>query len=334
VVFRTGAVTAGVTMTNDGDQPFTVNEVRSTDPPFAVTSDGCGGRTLESGDACPVEVTFRPDRAGPAEGQLLVDDTAVGSPHVVELSGVGVGPDLTVDRLEQTGTPFFTPPTGGLFLAQVQNVMAVPVVVEVRNGGTAPAGPFDLGGRRLRRAPIDQPTASPFRVVADRGLKLPCAGPSLATEAELPPGAAEGFKAILCVPVAEPGAIAPAVLVTVVGDDCFGEPPECRIVELDERNNAATPISVPVPLPDLVFTRLDGTGLTVRNDGNVASGPFSVLVVSTFSFDFEPLQPGESASREFDCIGGTVDAIIDPNDQVTELDEANSASVQSFCPVD
>ena len=87
-----------------------------------------------------------------------------------------------------------------------------------------------------------------------------------------------------------------------------------------------------VPLPDLVFTRFDGTGLTVRNIGNVASGPFSVLVVSSFSFDFGPLQPGEEATRDFDfCVDGTIDGIIDPHDEVDELDEQNSASAQSVC---
>src|SRR4029079_12624292 len=132
---------------------------------------------------------------------------------------------------------------------------------------------------------VDQP--NPFLVVADQGLKLPCTADPLTTERELPPGGTEGLKAILCVPLDGRGAIPSVVPVAVVGDDCFGEPTEgCRIVELNEGNNASQPISGAVPLPDLVFTRFDGSGLTVRNDGNVASGPFSVLVVSSFSFDF------------------------------------------------
>jgi hypothetical protein len=319
--------TAAVTITNDGDGPLTVSEFQPPDAPFAASRDACTGATVQPGAACSIQILFGPSRAGRAVAELRIDDDAPGAPHVVALVGMGVGPDIVVGRLQQTGAAFFTRAPEGLFVSEPQTLMAVPVLIEVRNAGAAAAGLFELGGR-----PADQAGGLPFLVVAARGLKLPCTADPLATERELAPDGTEGLKAILCVPIDDTEPIPPAVGVVVVGDDCFGgSRPGCRIAEIDEGNNASPPISVAVPLPDLVFTRLDGTGLTVRNDGNVASGPFSVLVVSSVSFDFGPLQPGESASRDFGCFEGTIDAIIDPNDQVAELDEANSASTQSVC---
>ncbi len=262
VAVRTEA-RATVTLTNDGDATLNVRAIEPPDPPFLVSKDGCTRAALEPGDACSIEVVFQPDRPGRAVGELGFDDDAPGSPHVVALVGTGVGPDITVDRLEQTDPPYLTSPAASVFLdVLVQNVIAVPVLVEVRNRGSAPAGPFELGGR-----PVDRADGLPFQVVANGGLKLPCTADPVATQRELPPGGVESLKAILCVPVPQTEPIPPAVLVVVIGDDCFGEPPpECRILELDEGNNASPAISVLVPLPDLVFTRFDGTGLTVRND--------------------------------------------------------------------
>jgi hypothetical protein len=94
-----GTVTAGATsapytytVRNTGLRPVPINGVRVTEglgrPVFALTDDGCSGRSLPVTGACSVTVVFRPSAAGQFEGTIEID-AGIGSTGTV-LGGTGI----------------------------------------------------------------------------------------------------------------------------------------------------------------------------------------------------------------------------------------------------
>jgi len=79
-----------VTLTNNGGVPLTIQSVTMTGE-FAIVagSNTCGG-TVPIGSACTIQVVFAPTAAGARTGTLTIVDSAVGSPHTVALSGMGM----------------------------------------------------------------------------------------------------------------------------------------------------------------------------------------------------------------------------------------------------
>ena len=57
-------------------------------PNFAIGINTCGAG-IGAGASCTVGVTFTPTALGPVSGQLTINDSAFGSPSVVQLSGTG-----------------------------------------------------------------------------------------------------------------------------------------------------------------------------------------------------------------------------------------------------
>jgi hypothetical protein len=90
----TGVTTEPVTLvvTNEGAGPSGALAVTiEGDPAFAVTTDECGGNTLEPAQSCTILVTFAPTAFGAVSGTLHVDG---GSPALqVPLGGNGISPD-------------------------------------------------------------------------------------------------------------------------------------------------------------------------------------------------------------------------------------------------
>ena len=86
-----------VTLTNDGDYPFTVDSI-TTSSPFTVTSS-CGTLLPPAGEGvphqCTVSVTFSPVAGGAATGLLTVAGSAGLPATTIALSGVGTAPKLT-----------------------------------------------------------------------------------------------------------------------------------------------------------------------------------------------------------------------------------------------
>jgi len=82
--------TAGqaITVTNSGFINLTVNSVAASGG-YSQTSN-CSGVTLTPGQTCTITVTFAPTVVGSMPGAITVNDTAVGSPHVVSLTGSGI----------------------------------------------------------------------------------------------------------------------------------------------------------------------------------------------------------------------------------------------------
>ncbi|HEY4998336.1 MAG TPA: hypothetical protein VII36_04295, partial [Usitatibacter sp.] len=77
---------AKVVVTNVGQLPVTLGEVAATGD-FLVAHE-CGSVIPVAG-ACTLDVSFLPRIVGPASGILSILTDAFGSPHQVQLSGVG-----------------------------------------------------------------------------------------------------------------------------------------------------------------------------------------------------------------------------------------------------
>src|SRR5258706_909679 len=86
-VLNTTSAGAKVTVTNSGFVNLTVNSVAASGG-YGKT-DTCSGVTLTPGQTCTVTVTFTPVVTGTVLGDLTINDTTTGAPHVVSLTGSG-----------------------------------------------------------------------------------------------------------------------------------------------------------------------------------------------------------------------------------------------------
>jgi uncharacterized repeat protein (TIGR01451 family) len=81
-----------VTLSDTGSASIVVGsvDVIGTNPgDFAITSDGCSGKTIAAGSTCTVQVTFGPAATGARYATLRLNDDAADGPHYVSLSGTG-----------------------------------------------------------------------------------------------------------------------------------------------------------------------------------------------------------------------------------------------------
>ncbi len=81
-----------VTITNTGTTSVTVSNV-SVPATFAQTND-CS--TIAASHTCTINVTFTPTSTEPISGNLMIADTASGSPHTVALTGTGVNSPIVI----------------------------------------------------------------------------------------------------------------------------------------------------------------------------------------------------------------------------------------------
>jgi hypothetical protein len=95
-----------VTLTNTGLDPLAVNGITSSGE-FPQTNT-CPA-TLAIGASCTITVTFTPTAPLARTGTLAITDNAPGNPHLVQLSGTGVGPAVT---LSKTSLAFGEQPVG------------------------------------------------------------------------------------------------------------------------------------------------------------------------------------------------------------------------------
>ncbi|MGB9470095.1 MAG: Ig-like domain-containing protein, partial [Candidatus Acidiferrum sp.] len=107
-----------VTITNHQTVALTNLSITATPSSYAVTATTCGTSLAAAGD-CTATVVFTPAVSGSIPGQLLVSDSAVGSPQMVSLTGAGALDNLvsivvtvpdstlpngTTEQLQVTGT--------------------------------------------------------------------------------------------------------------------------------------------------------------------------------------------------------------------------------------
>ena len=66
-----------------------------------LESDDCGNMVSAAG-SCTMSITFTPKATGTRSGSILVQDNAVGSPHTINLSGIGLGAGATLNPASLT----------------------------------------------------------------------------------------------------------------------------------------------------------------------------------------------------------------------------------------
>jgi uncharacterized repeat protein (TIGR01451 family) len=102
-----------ISITNFGDAgstlAFTAAQISGPDAAdFAIVSDSCvaGGALLAVDASCSMDLAFTPGATGALSATLSISDNTAGSPHLVQLSGVGVTPsaDLAVGISAATGS--------------------------------------------------------------------------------------------------------------------------------------------------------------------------------------------------------------------------------------
>ena len=110
-----------VALSNAGSTTLDISAI-STLGDFSQT-DNCG-TSVEAGGNCSIAITFSPQTAGGLAGQVTIEDDAPGSPHVVTLTGTGLGPAASLS-------------SGGIaFGNQGMETTSVPRSVTLTNSGT------------------------------------------------------------------------------------------------------------------------------------------------------------------------------------------------------
>jgi hypothetical protein len=123
-----------VTLTNNGDAPLTFTSFnvqrsltdQTASPDFTEFNDCGGPLPLAAGASCTLTVLFAPTAIGTRTAVLVIVDNAAGSPHSVDLTGVGLGaPAVT---LSTSDLDFGNQPVGST---------SAPKAVSLTNTGTA-----------------------------------------------------------------------------------------------------------------------------------------------------------------------------------------------------
>jgi hypothetical protein len=87
-----------VTLTNSGSETLSISQIAivagGTNPApndFIIQNNSCQN-SMAAGSKCTISVAFAPTSTGERSAALSITDNAVGSPHMISLSGVGVTP--------------------------------------------------------------------------------------------------------------------------------------------------------------------------------------------------------------------------------------------------
>jgi hypothetical protein len=109
-------------LTNNGASNLNISSVKSSGPPFHVTTT-CKG-SIAPGGSCAITATFTAQTEGVTTGTVSINDSASSRPQVVELSGTGTGVKLV--------------PASLTFPAQKVGTQSAPQTVQLTNIGSAP----------------------------------------------------------------------------------------------------------------------------------------------------------------------------------------------------
>jgi hypothetical protein len=113
-----------VVATNVGTAPITFSSILASGA-FSET-DNCTA-PIQPGTNCTINVVFTPATAGATTGALTLNDSAPGSPQIVQLTGTGVNSTLV---LSPSPLAFMTSETVG--------VASAPMAITAMNSGTTP----------------------------------------------------------------------------------------------------------------------------------------------------------------------------------------------------
>jgi hypothetical protein len=231
-----------VTVTNEGDSDLDVEDIRIDRREFAVLEEDCRGRPIPPNQSCRVILGFVALDRGRVDGQLVVVDSAEGSPHTVPLSGFGAVdlPDLLIRDLRLNGDPVLGP----------NGEILVPVLVVVANEGDVAAVPFKVAAEYTSASlRVSGPFLAFFQpeetesVVGGDGFAF--------TTDELSWIPGENEIPITGMVVFSESRQGDEVEIFAVADSCAGEefvPDECRVSEFDENNNRSSGVRVTLPV--------------------------------------------------------------------------------------
>jgi len=121
-----------VKVTNTGTASGTINSV-STSGPFTLTNPVTLPTTLTTGNSFSVPLTFTPTQVGSQTGQLLIGN------DFFNLTGQGLGPNLTYTYTSKGVTTTVNPATGGsVVFSPVEVGQSEPVTFTITNSGSLP----------------------------------------------------------------------------------------------------------------------------------------------------------------------------------------------------
>jgi hypothetical protein len=95
VVVGTTSTVQSATLINGTTQPLNITSTLLAGADageFVVVNESCAGSSLPPGATCTVLLQFAPTNTGSRTAQFLVNDSAIGTPRILPLSGVGLPP--------------------------------------------------------------------------------------------------------------------------------------------------------------------------------------------------------------------------------------------------
>ena len=122
-----------VTLTSNGAESLAVNSIVLSGPDAAdfTASDTCHApTTIQPKSFCAVSIIFKPLTAGPKQAAISIADSAPGSPHSVQLDGMGVAPPPPKPAVTISPNPLNFPTI-------TQGTKSSPTSVVVTNSGNA-----------------------------------------------------------------------------------------------------------------------------------------------------------------------------------------------------
>ncbi|WP_440237989.1 glycoside hydrolase family 9 protein [Cytophaga sp.] len=154
------------TIKNTGTAPLTLGTPAVTGP-FLISS-GPSVSSVPAGGSATFSVKFIPVATGAATGTINFPDNAADSPFILNLSGTGVQPAISVS---QANTVYTSNGTPYIFPATLQNHQSAIYVFTITNSGTAVltlgtpvvTGPFQLTGPSVVSVPAGSTTT--FNIV-------------------------------------------------------------------------------------------------------------------------------------------------------------------------
>jgi hypothetical protein len=128
-----------LTVTNTGSASGTINSI-SASGPFTLTTPITTVPTLTPGSSFSVPLTFTPTQVGTQTGYLVV-----GNAPAFNLSGKGLGSNLTFAYTSSAGTTPVTPPNGAVVFSPIEVGQSEQVTFVITNSGSLPATISNIG---------------------------------------------------------------------------------------------------------------------------------------------------------------------------------------------
>jgi|HubBroStandDraft_6_1064221.scaffolds.fasta_scaffold00009_101 hypothetical protein len=123
-VVNTKSGIASANLINNSTATITISSIVASSG-YAVTSN-CGASLTPGGLGCLINVTFAPTSTGSQPGTVTITDSAAGSPHTLNLTGMGASPEITVF------------PNNFVFAAQTVGTTSAAKKATVTNTGSSP----------------------------------------------------------------------------------------------------------------------------------------------------------------------------------------------------